>query len=113
MSTLFTKIINGEIPSQIVYRDDLCVAFKDIHPQAPHHYLIVPVKEIVSIDDAEDEDVHLLGHLLWVGKKLARELGFSKHGYRLVTNIGGNGGQEVPHLHIHLLGGRQMAWPPG
>lgn len=113
MATLFTKIINEEIPAKIIYRDEQCVAFKDIHPQAPHHYLIVPVKEIVSIDDANDEDKALLGHLLLIGKKLAKDLGFSEYGYRLVTNIGEYGGQTVPHLHIHLMGGRQMTWPPG
>lgn len=113
MASLFTKIINGEIPGDVVYQDDLCAALKDINPQAPHHYLIVPKKEIRSIADAEDSDKEVLGHLLLVARNLARDLGLPDDGYRLVTNIGEHGGQSVPHLHIHLLGGRQLNWPPG
>jgi histidine triad (HIT) family protein len=112
MASLFTKIINGEIPGEIVHRDDLCIAIKDIHPVAPHHYLIIPIKEIKSIADAEDSDKEILGHLLLVARDLAKRL-FPNKGYRLVTNIGEEAGQSVFHLHIHLLGGREMHWPPG
>src|SRR5690606_36160276 len=113
MATLFTKIINGEIPATFVHRDDVCVAFKDIQAQAPHHYLIVPIKEIESISGASNDDQAVLGHLLLVARDLAKKLGLDQTGYRLVTNIGVEGGQTVPHLHIHLLGGRQLTWPPG
>lgn len=113
MASLFTKIINGEIPGEVVFHDDLCAAIKDIHPQAPHHYLIVPRKEIQSIATAENSDKELLGHLLLVARNLAKDLNLDQKGYRLVTNIGDFGGQSVPHLHVHLLGGREMQWPPG
>ena len=113
MASLFTKILNGEIPGEIVHQDDLCFVLTDISPQAPHHYLIIPKKEISSIDGAEDNDQATLGHLLLVGRNLAKKLGLDEKGYRLVTNIGDEGGQSVHHLHIHLLGGRQMQWPPG
>ena len=113
MASLFTKIINGDISGEIVHQDEWCVALKDIHPQAPKHYLIVPRKEITSIASAEDSDKELLGHLLLVARDLAKKLNLDTNGYRLVTNIGEHGGQSVPHLHIHLLGGREMKWPPG
>ncbi len=111
MATLFTKIINGEIPGKIVHKDEHCAVLVDIQPQAPKHFLVVPVKEIESIATAEDKQV--LGHLLLTAAQVARDQGFSAGGYRLVINAGKNGGQTVSHLHIHLLGGRQMEWPPG
>lgn len=113
MSTLFTKIINGEIPGEIIHKDEFCAVLKDIHPQAPHHYLIVPRKEIPSIAEAEDSDKELIGHLFLVARDVAKSLHLPQKGYRLVTNVGEYGGQSVFHLHIHLLGGRQMEWPPG
>jgi histidine triad (HIT) family protein len=110
--TIFKKIIDREIPADIVYEDDQCLAFNDIDPKAPTHVLVIPKKEIRSIDDVTDEDQALLGHLWIVIRNLARELHLDA-GYRVVTNIGAEGGQAVPHLHLHLLGGRQMEWPPG
>ena len=112
MSCLFCKIIEGSIPSTAVYRDDKCYAFADIHPQAPVHVLIVPREHLVSLAEAGEEHPALLGHLLWVGARLAREKGLAK-GYRVAINTGEDGGQTVDHLHLHLLGGRPMTWPPG
>lgn len=111
--TLFSKIIDGEIPGTFVYRDDRIVAIRDIAPKAPTHILIIPVKPLSGIETAEPEDQALLGDLLLVGAKLARELGLEARGYRLVINAGEDAGQTVPHLHVHLLGGRAMSWPPG
>ena len=111
--TLFSKIIDGEIPGDFVYRDDRIVAIRDIAPKAPTHILIIPVKPLVGVDVATAEDQALLGDLLLVGARLARELGLEAGGYRLVINTGADGGQSVPHLHVHLLGGRPLAWPPG
>lgn len=113
MASLFTKIIRGEIKGTVIFEDDLCAAILDIQPQAPKHILIVPKKEIESIAHATEEDKAVLGHLLLVAGELARKQGLEENGYRLVTNIGRHGGQSVAHLHIHLLGGRQMSWPPG
>jgi histidine triad (HIT) family protein len=112
MSCLFCKIIAGEIPSRKVVEDDLAYAFRDIGPQAPTHILIVPRKHITSLAHAAEEDTELLGHLHWVAAKIAEQEGLKK-GYRTVINIGPDGGQTVDHLHIHLLGGRSMTWPPG
>jgi histidine triad (HIT) family protein len=112
MATVFSKIISKEIPAKIVYEDDLAMAFYDIHPQAPIHILIVPKKEIESLATCTDEDGPLLGHLQNVARKLAHQLGL-ENGYRLVTNIGVDGGQTVGHLHYHLLGARPLGWPPG
>jgi histidine triad (HIT) family protein len=111
--TIFSKIIDGEIPGDFVYRDDRIVAIRDIAPKAPVHILIIPVRPITGIDTAAAEDQALLGDLLLVGAQLARELGLEASGYRLVINVGDDGGQSVPHLHVHLLGGRALAWPPG
>ncbi len=111
-STIFKRIIDGELPADIVYEDDVCLAFRDVNPQAPTHVLIIPRKEIPSLSEAEDEDQEVLGHLLLVTSRLARELGLTG-GYRTVVNTGFDGGQTVPHLHVHLLGGRPFAWPPG
>ncbi|HEY6487814.1 MAG: histidine triad nucleotide-binding protein [Terracidiphilus sp.] len=112
MSCLFCKIIDGSIPSAAVYQDDKCLVFADIHPQAPVHLLIVPREHLVSLAEAGEEHPALLGHLLWVGAQLARKKGLAK-GYRAVINTGEDGGQTVDHLHLHLLGGRPMTWPPG
>lgn len=109
---VFKKIIERTIPAQIIYEDDLSLAFHDINPQAPVHVLIIPKKEIRTLDDAGIEDQSLLGHLLLVAQRLARNLKLDA-GYRLVINCKGSGGQTVPHLHVHLLGGRPMSWPPG
>ncbi len=113
MSTIFTKIINREIPAEIVYEDDLCLAFKDIDPQAPVHILIVPKKEIPRIADATEEDKTLLGHLMLKAREIAREQGIEESGYRLVINTNKDANQLVFHLHMHILGGREMDWPPG
>jgi histidine triad (HIT) family protein len=111
--TLFTKIINGDLPGDFVHQDDLCVAIRDIAPQAPTHILVIPRKPLVGIQGAEPADRELLGHLMLVAKQLAESEGLSDDGYRLVVNAGDLGGQAVPHLHVHLLGGRKMSWPPG
>ncbi len=111
--TIFAKIIAGEIPAEKLYEDDHVVAFRDINPQAPVHVLVVPRKPLVSVAHADAEDAELLGRLLLAAAQVARELGLEPGGYRLVTNIGDQGGQSVYHLHVHLLGGRQMSWPPG
>ncbi len=111
--TIFSKIINKEIPADIVYEDDEILAFKDINPQAPTHILIIPKKEIPTINDVEEADAELVGKLVIRAKKIAKELGFAEEGYRLVFNCNKAGGQEVYHIHLHLLGGRQFRWPPG
>jgi histidine triad (HIT) family protein len=111
--TLFTRIINREIPATFVHEDERCIAIRDINPQAPTHVLIIPRKPLVGVQEATDEDAALLGHLLLVGHQLAARLGVAAAGYRLVLNAGDDGGQTVPHLHVHLLGGRRMTWPPG
>ena len=111
--TLFEKIIAREIPAPIVYEDELVVAFRDIDPQAPTHVLIVPRKPVPRLAAALPEDHALLGHMLLKAAAVARQLGLEPGGYRLVINNGPNGGESVPHLHVHILGGRQMTWPPG
>jgi histidine triad (HIT) family protein len=110
--TIFSKIIRREIPADIVYEDDLCLAFRDITPQAPVHILVIPKQPIAKLADAESADHALMGHLLLTVKRVAAQLGLEK-GYRVVINNGEEGGQTVYHLHLHLLGGRAMAWPPG
>lgn len=110
--TLFKKIIDKEIPADIVYEDELCLAFRDIHPQAPVHLLVIPKQEIASMNEVTDGDLPLLGHILGVVQKLAKTFALD-NGYRIVNNCGDDGGQTVKHLHFHLLGGRQMSWPPG
>ena len=109
---IFLKIANKQIPAKIVHEDDLCVAFHDVNPQAPVHVLIIPRKEIRTHDDLKPEDRELLGHLHLVAVQLAQQLGLAD-GYRLVVNCKERAGQTVPHLHLHLLGGRDMKWPPG
>lgn len=108
MSTIFSKIIAGEIPSDIVYKDDRVTAFKDIRPIAPVHILIVPNKEIPTVDDVTEADEAVLGHMFVVAKQIAREQGIAESGYRLIINCRDDGGQEVYHLHMHLLGGRKL-----
>jgi histidine triad (HIT) family protein len=110
--TIFSKIIRREIPANIVYEDDLALAFKDVHPQAPVHILVIPKKTIARLADAESQDQALLGHLLLIAKRVAEEAGL-KNGYRVVINTDADGGQTVYHLHLHILGGRQLDWPPG
>ncbi|XP_006000265.1 adenosine 5'-monophosphoramidase HINT1 [Latimeria chalumnae] len=110
--TIFGKIIRKEIPSKVIYEDEQCIAFHDISPQAPTHFLVVPKKPIAQLSQAEEADKVLLGHLMIVGKKCAADLGLTK-GYRLVLNEGTDGGQSVYHVHLHILGGRQLSWPPG
>jgi histidine triad (HIT) family protein len=112
MSCLFCKIIEGSIPSKAEFKDDKCYAFADIDPKAPVHLLIAPREHLVSLAEAGDEHHALLGHLLWVAAELARNKGLAT-GYRVVINTGEEGGQSVDHLHVHLLGGRAMGWPPG
>jgi histidine triad (HIT) family protein len=111
--TLFQQIADKEIPSTLIYEDAQVLAFKDIDPQAPTHILIVPRKPIPRIAEAKPEDLQLLGHLLLKAAEVARTLGLEQSGYRLVLNNGPDGGEAVPHLHCHILGGRQMKWPPG
>jgi histidine triad (HIT) family protein len=110
--TIFGKIIRREIPADIVYEDDLALAFRDITPQAPVHVLVIPKKPIPKLADATPEDQALLGHLMLTAKKVADQLGLD-NGYRVVINTGDDGGQTVYHLHLHLLGGRSLQWPPG
>ncbi|MEO8496105.1 MAG: histidine triad nucleotide-binding protein [Planctomycetota bacterium] len=110
--TIFKRIIDKEIPADIIYEDDLCLAFRDISPQAPTHVLVIPKQEIASVAAIADEDQALIGHLYLVIRNLANQLGLG-NGYRVVVNCGADGGQAVDHLHFHLLGGRQLKWPPG
>jgi histidine triad (HIT) family protein len=110
--TLFEKIIDREIPAKIAYEDDRCIAIHDIQPQAPVHVLVIPKKLIARVAEAAAEDEALLGHLLLTARSLAKQLNLAA-GFRIVINNGPQGGESVPHLHVHLLGGRQLAWPPG
>ena len=110
---IFAKIIRKEIPAKIVYEDDRALAFRDIDPKAPVHILILPKKDIARISEARAEDEPMLGHLLTVASEIARKEGIDGSGFRLVINKGAHAGETVPHLHVHLLGGRQMDWPPG
>ena len=110
--TIFKKIIDREIPATIVYEDDLCLAFDDINPRAPTHVIVIPKKEITAVDDITEADEALIGHLFLVIKKIAAQLNLAD-GYRVVTNNGPAAGQEVMHLHFHILAGRKLTWPPG
>ena len=110
--TIFTKIIQREIPADIVYEDELCLAFRDVNPQAPVHVLLIPKTQIASLDDLTEADANLCSHLLLTVPKVAAQLGLAG-GYRTVINTGSHGGQTVFHLHIHILGGRGLSWPPG
>jgi histidine triad (HIT) family protein len=113
MSSIFSKVIAREIPAEILYEDDLCLAFRDIHPQAPTHFLVIPKKEIPRLAAAGTEDQALLGHLLLTAGTLAKKQGVADSGFRIVINNGPDGGETVPHLHVHVLAGRPMGWPPG
>jgi len=110
--TIFGKIIRREIPADIVYEDELALAFRDIQPQAPVHILVIPKQPIAKLSDAESQDHRLMGHLLLTAKRVADQAGLT-NGYRVVINTGADGGQTVDHLHLHILGGRSMQWPPG
>jgi histidine triad (HIT) family protein len=112
MSCLFCQIVDGSIPSKAIYQDDHCYAFADINPQAPVHILVVPRKHFTSIAETGKEHNELLGHLHWAAAEIARSKGLNE-GYRTVINTGKDGGQTVDHVHLHLLGGRHMSWPPG
>lgn len=112
MKTLFQKIANREIPSKMVYEDEVCFAIEDINPQAPTHILVIPRRVIARLSAAADSDAGTLGHLFVVAGKIAAERGLSG-GFRTVINCGADAGETVPHLHVHLLGGRKLAWPPG
>jgi histidine triad (HIT) family protein len=111
--TVFGKILRGEIPADVVYEDDRCMAFRDVNPQAPVHILVIPKDAIVGIQGVSGDRGSLLGHLLLIAAEVARIEGISETGYRCVINAGPDGGQEVQHLHVHVLGGRRMSWPPG
>ncbi|MBD1552088.1 HIT domain-containing protein [Pseudomonas typographi] len=112
MDTLFTKIINREIPAKFIYEDDQVVAFHDIAPQAPVHFLVVPKQHIRTLADVTEQDIPLLGHIVFTAQRLAKELG-CEEGFRVVMNTNEDGGQTVYHIHMHVLGQRQMHWPPG
>ncbi len=113
IDTIFAKIARREIPAQIVYQDDEVTAFRDITPAAPTHILIIPNKIIPTLNDATPLDEQLLGKMVLTARKIAREQGIAESGYRIVMNCNGDGGQSVFHIHLHLLGGRKLAWPPG
>lgn len=111
--TIFKRIIDREIPADIIYEDELVLAFRDVAPQAPAHVLVIPKREVRSLNDLADADQALVGHVFLVIRNLARQLGLDSSGYRVVVNSGPDGGQSVDHLHFHLLGGRALQWPPG
>ena len=113
MSTIFSKIINKEIHADILFEDDKILAFRDISPQAPVHFLVIPKKEIRTINDINEEDKSLIGELFIVAKEIAKKEGISEKGYRTIFNCNEHGGQTVYHIHLHVLGGRQLKWPPG
>ena len=110
---LFCKKSNGQIPARIVYQDDKAMAFEDIHPEAPIHVIIIPKKHIPTVLDITDEDQDAIGYLYLVAKRIAIDKSLAEDGFRLVVNCGKFGGQEIPHIHIHMLGGRLFGWPPG
>lgn len=110
--TIFDKIIKREIPADIVYEDDLVLSFKDISPQAPIHFLIIPKKPIATINDITEQDREVVGHMYFVAAKIAKEQGFAQSGYRVVMNCNEDGGQTVYHIHAHVLAGKPMGWPP-
>lgn len=108
---IFCKIISGEIPSKKVYEDDLIYGFNDVNPVAPVHILLIPKKHISTLNDMTDEDIKIITHIYSVAKRIAKEVGISKEGYRIVTNCGENAGQTVFHVHFHLIGGKKLQWP--
>lgn len=111
--TLFTKIISREIPATIVYEDDRCLAFRDVNPQAPSHILLIPKIEIASMNDVTEKDESLMGHLMAVVPVIAKKESLDQKGYRVVINTGAQAGQTVHHIHLHIIGGRSLTWPPG
>jgi histidine triad (HIT) family protein len=113
MKTIFQRIIDREIPAKLAHEDEHCIAIHDIHPQAPVHVLVIPKKPIARVGAATAEDQAVLGHLLLAAGTIAKKLGLEASGFRLVINHGRDGGETVPHLHVHLLGGRPLGWPPG
>ena len=113
MSTIFSKIINKEIHADILFENDKILAFRDISPQAPVHFLVIPKKEIRTINDINEKDKSLIGELFIVAKEIAKKEGISEKGYRTIFNCNEHGGQTVYHIHLHVLGGRQLEWPPG
>ena len=113
MSCLFCKMVDGEIPVDKVYEDDQVLAFRDINPQAPFHIQVIPKKHIATLNNAGEEDQSVLGKMALVASQIAQEEGFAEEGYRTVMNCNGHGCQSVYHIHLHLIGGRQMSWPPG
>jgi histidine triad (HIT) family protein len=110
---LFCKIISGAIPAELLHQDEQCIVIRDINPQAPKHVLVIPREHLESLDEASQKDEAMLGHLLRVGARMANDEGLSESGYRTVVNTGAGAGQSVFHLHVHVLGGRTMNWPPG
>lgn len=112
-SNIFAKILRGEIPADVVYEDDQCLAFRDIEPQAPTHVLVIPKAEIPRLGDATERDRAMLGHLMWAAGEVARKEGLLDSGFRTVVNHGEGANQTVFHLHVHVLGGREFRWPPG
>jgi histidine triad (HIT) family protein len=110
---IFCKIVSGDIPSDKVYEDDLVIGFRDLNPQAPHHYLLIPKQHIATINDVDQTNEAIMGRLYTAAATLAKELGFDESGYRAVMNCNGDGGQTVYHVHLHVLAGRQLTWPPG
>ncbi|HZK43835.1 MAG TPA: histidine triad nucleotide-binding protein [Syntrophomonadaceae bacterium] len=110
---LFCKIASKELPAEIVWEDEQLIGFKDINPVAPIHVLLIPKKHITSLNEVLDDDIQLMGHIQIVARKLAQELNIAEEGYRLINNCGELGGQTVSHIHYHLIGGRQLGWPPG
>ena len=113
MSTIFSKIINKEIHADILFENDKILAFRDISPQAPVHFLVIPKKEIRTINDINEEDKSLIGELFIVAKEIAKKEGIAENGYRTIFNCNEHGGQTVYHIHLHVLGGRRLEWPPG
>lgn len=113
MDCLFCKIAAGQIPAKVVYQDDQLLAFEDISPRAPHHLLIIPQKHIATLNDIHDEDCELLGRMVQTASQLAKQLNIHEDGYRIVSNCNAGAGQTVFHIHLHLLGGRSLTWPPG
>ncbi|RUO22473.1 histidine triad nucleotide-binding protein [Aliidiomarina iranensis] len=110
--TIFDKIINREIPADIIYEDDIALAFKDINPQAPVHFLIIPKKQIATVNDISKDDREIVGHLYWLAGEIARKEGFAEEGFRTVMNCNEFGGQTVYHIHVHVLAGKPLGWPP-
>jgi histidine triad (HIT) family protein len=113
MKTIFQKIIDREIPAKLAHEDEHCIAIHDINPQAPVHVLVIPKRHIARLNEAKPTDCATLGHLLLTAAEVARKLGLAESGYRIVINNGRDGGETVPHLHVHLLGKRPLGWPPG